>query len=167
MGARTRDSDRKGADQGIDGRLHFHDGDPTSKTKQVIFSVKGGHTDIKDMRDLGYVVQREGAEIGVLVTLQEPTKPMNAEATTLGYYKSPWGGSHPRLQILTIAQLLEGKRVDMPIITGGNVTFKRAPKAARTSKVDSVALPGIDAVAPDDEDIDSEEEGEMEEDDDI
>lgn len=133
-----------------------------NKTKQVIFSVKGGHTDVKDMRDLGHVVQREGAEIGVLITLQEPTKPMNTEATTLGYYKSPWGGSHPRLQILTIKQLLDGKKVDMPAITGGNVTFKKAPKAPKASTVSEVALPGIDATNQDDEDIDLDEEIEEE-----
>lgn len=117
---------RKGADRGIDGRLYFIDG--SGAIRQVILSVKGGHTDVKDMRDLGHVIARENADIGVLITLQEPTGPMRAEAAGAGIYHSPWG-NHPRLQILTIKELLDGKRIDMPQAQGVNVTFKQAPKA--------------------------------------
>jgi DNA modification methylase len=120
--------EKKGADQGIDGRLYFHDEGTGSKTKQVIFSVKGGHTNVKDIRDLGHVITREQAELGVLITLQEPTQPMRTEAAGAGFYQSAWG-KHPRLQILTIAELLDGKRVDMPPLRQVNVTFKQAPKA--------------------------------------
>lgn len=124
--ARLDTSAKKGADKGIDGRLYFHEGD--NKPRQVILSVKGGHTDVKDMRDLGHVVNREGADIGVLITLQEPTGPMRTEAVDAGFYVSPWG-QHPRLQILTIKELLAGKKIDMPQTRGINVTFKQAPKA--------------------------------------
>ncbi len=127
VGARTEQVAKKGADHGIDGRLYFHDV-PGGGTKQVIFSVKGGHTDVKDVRDLGHVVSREGAQIGVLITLQEPTRPMRTEAADGQCYESPWG-KHPRLQILTIAELLDGKQVDMPPIRQVNTTFKKAPKA--------------------------------------
>ena len=78
--------------------------------------------------DLRGVIDREKAEIGVLLTLQEPTQPMRTEASGAGFYQSAWG-KHPRLQILTIAELLEGKRVDMPPLRQVNVTFKQAPKA--------------------------------------
>ena len=37
--------------------------------------------------------------------------------------------AHPRLQILTVADLLEGKRVGYPVHAQTNVTFKKAPKA--------------------------------------
>ncbi len=80
------------------------------------------------MRDLRGVIEREQAEIGVLITLQEPTQPMRTEAAGAGFYTSPWG-KHPRLQILTIEELLEGKLVDMPPIKQVNITFKKAPKA--------------------------------------
>ena len=40
VGARPAEG-KKGADQGIDGRIYFHDGD-TGKTKQIILSVKAG-----------------------------------------------------------------------------------------------------------------------------
>ncbi len=127
VGARPAEQ-KKGADRGIDGRLYFHDGGK-GETKQVIFSVKGGHTDVSDMRDLGHVVTREQAQIGVLITLHEPTGPMKTEAATAGFYDSPWYGSYPRLQVLTIRELLEGKRVAMPAIRQVSVTFNRAPKA--------------------------------------
>lgn len=123
VGAR-RIEQKKGADQGIDGRLYFHD-DESGKTKQIILSVKSGHISVKDIRDLRGVIEREKAEIGVLITLEEPTKPMRTEAAAAGFYKTQWG-NHPRLQILTIAELLEGARMDYPPTV--NVTHKRAPR---------------------------------------
>jgi len=129
VGARPAVADqKKGSDRGIDGRLFFHDEGPSGKTKQVIFSVKGGHTNVGDVRDLGHVVDRETAQIGVLISLQESTQPMRSEAASSGFYESAWG-THPRLQVLTIAELLAGKRIDMPPVGQVNVTFKRAPKA--------------------------------------
>lgn len=82
---------------------------------------------MSQVRDLRGVLDREKAEIGVLLSLEDATKPMETEAATVGFYKSPWG-NHPRLQILTIAELLGGKRIDYPPTI--NVTHKRAPKAA-------------------------------------
>src|SRR5713226_659754 len=123
VGAR-RTEQKKGADQGIDGRLYFHD-EENGKTKQIMLSVKSGHVSVKDVRDLRGVIEREKAEIGVLISLEEATKPMRTEAAAAGFYKSPWG-NHPRLQILTIAELLDGKQIDYPPTL--NVTHKRAPR---------------------------------------
>lgn len=132
--------EKKGADQGIDGRLFFHDEGMGGKTKQVIFSVKGGeNVSVRDVRDLRGVIDRENAEIGVLITLQEPTKPMRTEAASAGLYQSAWG-EHSRLQILTIAELLEGKRVDMPPLKQVNITFKKAPKT-RSEQPEMPPLP--------------------------
>jgi hypothetical protein len=131
VGARPVPGDqKKGADKGIDGRLYFID-DNSGNAKQVILSVKGGHTDVTHVRDLRGVLDREGAEIGVLISMQEPTGPMKTEAASTGFYASPWNPAkpHPRLQILTIKELLEGKRIDMPPPGQVNVTFQRAPKA--------------------------------------
>ncbi|KUK91588.1 MAG: DNA methyltransferase [Marinimicrobia bacterium 46_43] len=125
VGARPADP-KKGADRGIDGRLFFHD-DDSGKTKQVIISVKGGHTGVSHIRDLVGVLDRENAQIGVLLTLQEPTQPMRSEAASAGFYDSPWG-KHPRVQILTIEELLDGKQIDMPPIRQVNQTYRRAPK---------------------------------------
>jgi len=130
VGARPVEQ-KKGADKGIDGRLYFHD-EPGAETKQVILSVKAGHNlGVGMVRDLGHVVQREGAVIGVLITMREPTGPMKTEAVSAGFYDSPWGGSYPRLQILTVAQLLAGEGIKYPHVEGMDATFKRAPKAAK------------------------------------
>jgi SAM-dependent methyltransferase len=122
--------EKKGADKGIDGRLYFHDEGVGGKTKQVIFSVKAGHTGPSHVRDLHGVVDRDKAQIGVLLTMQEPTPPMKAEAASAGFYESPgWGTKHPRIQILTVAELLAGAKIDMPPLSEVNRTFKKAKKA--------------------------------------
>jgi site-specific DNA-methyltransferase (adenine-specific) len=126
VGARPTEQ-KKGADRGIDGRKFFHDEKAGGKAKHIIFSVKSGHTDVGDVRDLRGVIDRENAEIGVLVSLQEPTKPMKVEAASAGFYNSPNFGKFPRLQTLTIRDILEGKaRVQYPL--HGDVTLKKAPK---------------------------------------
>jgi site-specific DNA-methyltransferase (adenine-specific) len=118
---------KKGADQGIDGRLYFHDDRASGQTKQIIFSVKAGHTNVSHVRDLRGVIEREKAQMGVLIAMEEPTKPMRSEAAGAGFYDSPWGTKHPRLQIRTIEELLTGKGVDRPPHQG-NVTLKKAPR---------------------------------------
>ena len=125
VGARPIEQ-KKGADKGIDGRLYFHEKDG-GETKQVIFSVKAGNTNAAHVRDLHGVIDRENAAVGVLITMEEPTKPMRAEAASGGTYTSPWG-AHPKLQILTVGELLAGRRIDMPPVHQVNVTYKRAPK---------------------------------------
>jgi hypothetical protein len=79
------------------------------------------------VRDLIGVLQREKAEIGVYISFQEPTKPMQREAAEAGFYQSPAGGQYPRLQLLTISDLLlKKKKVDYPRLL--DATFKKAPK---------------------------------------
>jgi DNA modification methylase len=129
VGARPVEQ-KKGADKGIDGRLYFHDDPRSTKTKQIVFSVKAGRANVAHVRDLCHVVERENAEIGVLITMHANTQPMRAEAANAGFYQSPWG-KHPRIQLLTIEQLLAGKRIDMPPASGVNITFKKAPKHVR------------------------------------
>lgn len=128
VGARPVEQ-KKGSDKGIDGRLYFHDEAEGGKTKQVLLSVKAGHTNVSHLRDLRGVLDREKAEIGVLITMQEPTSAMRSETAGAGFYTSQvWGKSYPRLQILTVADLLSGKGIDMPPLRQVSVTFKKAPK---------------------------------------
>ncbi len=124
VGARPSDM-KKGADQGIDGRLYFHDDRPGA-TKQVVISVKSGAIPASHIRELRGVVDREKAALGVLITLEEPSKPMKAEAASAGFYTSPFGNiRHPKVQILTVEELLQGKQIDSPQ-TDANVTYKKA-----------------------------------------
>jgi site-specific DNA-methyltransferase (adenine-specific) len=111
IGARPAEG-KKGADQGIDGRMFFFD-EGTSMPKQAIVSVKAGKLHATYVRDLVGVVQREQAQIGVLISFHEPTQPMRTEAASAGFYKSPWG-THPKVQLVTVAQLLAGHKLDMP-----------------------------------------------------
>jgi hypothetical protein len=129
VGARPAEQ-KKGADRGIDGRIYFHDEKSAGKTKQIILSVKAGHASVSHLRDLRGVVEREKAEIGVLIALREPTGPMRKEAASAGFYSSPWGEKYPRLQVLTVAELLKGKRIAYPPSAHVDVTFRRAPRAA-------------------------------------
>ena len=128
LGARPAEG-KKGADQGIDGRIYFHDGD-TGKTKQIVLSVKAGKLHAPYVRDLRGVVEREQAALGVLLTLNAPTKAMRTEAASAGFYASPWG-QHPRVQILTVGELLDGKKLDAPPPRQTSLTYKRAPKALK------------------------------------
>lgn len=105
---------KKGADGGIDGNIVFTD-DNSGKAKRVVVSVKGGHVNVSHIRDLGHVVEREKAAIGVYLTLEPPTKPMIEEAAKAGFYHSDrWNRDYPRLQILTVQDILNGKTVQMP-----------------------------------------------------
>ncbi len=125
VGARVAGSDKKGGDKGIDGRLYFHEG--AAETRQIIFSVKAGHLVPAFVRDLSGVLTREGGEIGVLISFEEPSAGMRAEAADSGFHESPWG-RHPRIQLRTIRQLLDGKGIDYPHVTGANVTHRRAAR---------------------------------------
>ncbi len=71
------------------------------------------------------IVERENAAIGVFITLEPPSKDMIAEAVSAGSYESSYWGKCPRIQILTIADLLKGAKVNMPPQYG---TFKQAQR---------------------------------------
>jgi site-specific DNA-methyltransferase (adenine-specific) len=126
VGARLIDK-KKGADQGIDGRLYFHDDPKPGTTKQIILSVKSGHIPAAHIRELRGTVEREGAAIGVLLTLESPTKPMRTEAASGGFYVSPLGSKHPKLQIITIEELMDGRQIDFPK-SAPNITYRRAKR---------------------------------------
>jgi hypothetical protein len=130
VGARPVDQ-KKGADKGIDGRIVFQ-GDKPGSFESVILSVKAGKIGPAHVRDLKGVLEREKAAIGVLISMQEPTYPMKTEAVTAGFYESPlWGKKYPRVQLLTVAELLAGKKIEMPPIRQVGATFKKAPKVTK------------------------------------
>jgi len=132
VGARPNEK-KKGADQGIDGRLFFHD-EKGGKTKQIILSVKAGHVQAAYVRDLRGVIEREKAEIGVLISMEPPTKPMLKEAAEAGLYQPPGlTDKYPRIQILSIVELLAEKKIDYPRFAS-DATFKKAPKARKAAE---------------------------------
>lgn len=115
----------EGSDKGIDGVIVFID-DNTGKAKRVVVQVKSGHVKSGDIRDLKGTLQRESAAIGVFITLEPPSRDMNTEAVSAGFYHSlGWNQDYPRIQILTIEELLRGAAVKMPPQFG---TFKQAQR---------------------------------------
>ncbi len=140
VGARPVEQ-RKGADRGIDGRLYFHDEGEGGETKQIVLSVKAGHVGVSHLRDLRGVVEREKAAIGVLITMLPPTKPMRIEAAGAEPYYSPgWDKHYPRIQILTVENIMAGKGIEYPPERHVNVTFKKAPRVKREDGTESSNL---------------------------
>ena len=129
--ARPANDKRRGADSGIDGYINFFD-DNSGKPKRIIVQVKSGHVNAAQIRDLKGVLEREQAQLGLFITLQPPTRPMEQEALASGLYVPEHfpDSQFPRLQILTIEQLLAGHQVEYPRI-GVQATFRQAPRRRR------------------------------------
>ena len=130
VGALPATSDlKKGADTGIDGRITFTAAD--GGLQQAIVSVKSGKGKADDVRVLKAVCEREKAAIGILVTLDDPTKPMLLEATVAGTYHSDVSDKdYPRIQIFSVADLLErGRRPLLPPLV--SAPFQRAQRVAK------------------------------------
>jgi site-specific DNA-methyltransferase (adenine-specific) len=77
----------------------------------VVVSVKSGGVNSGMVRDLKGTLEREKAAIGLFITLEEPTREMRLEASTAGIYHSElWNRDYPRIQLLSIRELLEEHR---------------------------------------------------------
>jgi DNA modification methylase len=99
---------RKSADRGIDGRIYFETRDGL---REMMLQVKGGkHVRPTDVRDLRGVLERESnAEMAGFLSIVPPTRAMLSEAAEAGTYAYN-GVEYPRIQFLTTADVLEGKR---------------------------------------------------------
>ncbi len=115
---------KKGADGGIDGLIYFRSDAKT--TERAVVSVKGGGVSVPMVRDLKGVLDREKAPIGVFLTLEPPTRPMEKEAASAGFYMLG-ERQYPRLQIITIEQALAGAKPAIPLVDAG-AAFKRAAR---------------------------------------
>jgi site-specific DNA-methyltransferase (adenine-specific) len=127
---------RKGADGGVDGYLYFK---PDGKTtEKAVVSVKGGeNVGVAMIRELIATANREGARIGVFLTLEDPTTAMRREASAAGLYDSPLHGKFEKIQILTIEELFNGAKPHMPWIDPS--VFKKA-KREKTQMQDDLDL---------------------------
>ncbi len=122
---------KKGSDKGIDGVITFID-ESGGKPKRILVQVKSGKVKSGDIRDLRGAVEREKAAMGIFMSLEQPTKPMETEAACAGIYHSPgWNADYPKLQIITINELLDGDEVKMPPTSK---TFKQAGKVKGKDK---------------------------------
>jgi len=132
--ARPAQDKRKGADRGVDGYINFFD-DNSGKAKTVVVQVKSGGVTRNQVATLNSDRERENAPIGILITLEEPTRPMLQEGVTAGSYEPEHfpGYQYPRIQILTIRELLEGKEAQYPRMAPP-ATFKRAQRRRKTGE---------------------------------
>jgi len=117
---------KKGADSGIDGLKFFRDLDKKDVHK-IVVSVKGGENlKADDVRSLMAVRERESADIAIFISLEAPTRGMVKDAASAGFYESPNGKKFPRVQLLTIEDLLSGKaRAEHPDYEP-DLNFKKA-----------------------------------------
>jgi DNA modification methylase len=98
---------KKTGDRGIDGRLYF---EARPDLRSMVLSVKGGLIRPEHIRELRGVLSTESeAELGGFISLRVPTRAMREAAAESGTYKYS-GISYPRIQMLTVRQILEEKR---------------------------------------------------------
>ncbi len=130
--ARPANDRRRGADAGVDGYINFFD-DNSGKPRRIIAQVKSGHVNRGMIATLKGDMDREQATLGVFITLQPPTEPMRQESLSAGIYTPEHFPDHqyPRLQILTIDELLAGASVAYPR-GGAPATFRQAPRRRRS-----------------------------------
>ncbi len=131
IGAQGGAEKKKGADSGIDGRIIFFDDPKSAIGEEIILQVKGGKLKADDVRALGFVVEREKAAMGVLISVDSATDKMYGDAAAAGYYTHKLTGQkYPRLQLRTVKELMTGKGIERPSEHAArDETFKKAPKA--------------------------------------
>ncbi len=127
---------KKGADKGIDGNLYFG----AKSEGRAIVSVKAGdNVGVAMIRDLRGVIEREGAQIGVFLTLTEPSKPMLTEAAGAGQMEIEGHAPVPRIQIVTIEEALQLRDRAVRLPPMRQDSFKKAAReadAGRQKKMD-------------------------------
>ncbi|MCE5249768.1 restriction endonuclease [bacterium] len=143
VGARPAQDKRKGADKGVDGYNYFFD-DESRQAKKIVVQVKSGHVTVSQVRDLIGVVEHEKAAIGAFITLQEPTAPIETEAASAGFYETEIKVSarimrYPRIQILTIEELLGGKELSFPEWSA-DATHKKAARQKKKQDDEQTSL---------------------------
>ena len=135
--ARPARDRKKGADAGVDGYINFFD-DNRGRAKRIIIQVKSGRVNRGQIAALKGDMEREKAEIALFITLESPTRPMLDEAVSAGFYIPEHfpDERYPRVQILTIDELLGGKPAEYPRLAP-EATFRRAPRRRRSAGAQS------------------------------
>ena len=108
-------NDKKGADGGIDATAFFKT-DLTDSAK-VIFQVKSGAVKRGDIATLRGDMEKSGAAMSCLITLEEPTGPMVMDAKAAGRYHHVFMEKmYDRISIVTVKQIVEGSaRLQLPL----------------------------------------------------
>jgi site-specific DNA-methyltransferase (adenine-specific) len=119
-------NEKQRGDKGSDGTIRVHL--DSKNIGRVIVSVKGGvQLNPSMVRDLAGTVAGQRADMGVLITLTAPTKGMLETAAKAGYVETGYG-RHPRVQILTVKELLAGAAPNLPPAMTPYIRAQRAPE---------------------------------------
>ncbi len=123
-------------DKGIDGVARFPV-DGKGGIGRVLVSVKGGKQINPAMvRDLGGTVSTQKGEMGVLILLTQPTKGMTDEMNHAGTYTHPASKEvFPKIQIITVDELLKGRKPKMPPTI---LPYMQAQRTKTNTTVDSL-----------------------------
>jgi len=130
---------KRTADGGWDGHQIFELPDGTKET--VLIEVKSGNVNVKNIREFIQVVNSQKAAIGVFVCFKDHlTRSMSLEAAKEGYYKPEiFPKLYPKIQILTIEELLNHQSIKMPQSTTS--VFKKSEKSKSSlSKTEQIKL---------------------------
>lgn len=129
------DERKRGSDRGVDGVIY----NPKGQNEHYygIVQVKSGHVKSGDIRDFRGTIEREKADYGIFITLESPTQDMKREALSAGFMKTIWDESMPKIQIVTIEELLRGMRPEMPsrpdVFERAEKEFPRKGKGGRNT----------------------------------
>jgi DNA modification methylase len=125
-------NEKKGADGGIDGIAYFRTG--KKDNAKIIFQVKSGNVKRSDIATIRGDMVKMDAAMAVFLTLEEPTKPMHADAKAAGAYNHvEMGKSYDRIAIVTIREMLEeGRRLEIPM---SMEVLKAAQKAINEEQI--------------------------------
>ena len=139
LGAVPVSGKKKGADKGIDGVIPILTGGTAEKPTydRVIVSVKGGaNVGVSMLRDLNGTLRDEDP-VGIFLTLAEPTKPMKEFAAGAGFFSSKlWAKKFPRIQIITVQDMFDGKTPDIP--------WGKSPFAKAAMEKEDAQQPALD-----------------------
>ena len=108
-------NDKKGGDRGIDGTAFFLT--DKNENAKIVYQVKSGNVGRGDVSKLNNDRMREGADLGIFLTLQPATQGMKREASAAGHYEHKlMGRSYDRISIVSVKEIVEnGKRLEIPM----------------------------------------------------
>lgn len=136
IGAQRYRDRKKGADGGVDGEILFLNG--PRGVGRIIVSVKGGKSlGVDAVRELRAVVDQQGADMGVLVSLADPTRDAINAALSAGVTRTSHG-EFPRLQLAPMSDLFEGRRPRLPV--PAPAALLRPPKQSKTKRSNQLSF---------------------------
>ena len=128
-------SDKMSGDHGIDGTIHHS---LMGKNYFGIIQVKSGKVGPRDIRDLKGTINTQKADYGIFITLESPTKDMMTEVVSSGHLKDNIIGEMPKIQAITIEDLLKNRKPEFPAPPNNYNVAKRGKRNKKESVQKSI-----------------------------